>query len=113
MSMALDRPDVFRFLLERVYVYHPAKNLGHELSARRVTIGLGSNGSHQTEFCVRSPSFILSVGWRKAHVDMGVPLRDAQRNSLIEFIPVGVLGRGVHHADQLVIVPVLLVEQRS
>ena len=41
-----------------------------------------------------------------------MPLRDAQRNALVEFVFVKALGRGVHHADQLVVVAVLFVEQR-
>src|SRR5579864_6451931 len=43
---------------------------------------------------------------------MRVPLRDAERNPRIEFLFARIFGRRVHHPDQLVVVALLLVEQR-
>jgi hypothetical protein len=43
---------------------------------------------------------------------MLVPLGHAQRNALVELIFGKALGRGVHHADQFVVIAILLLEQR-
>ena len=44
---------------------------------------------------------------------MLMPLRHAQRDALVQFIFGEALGRGVHHADEFVVVAVLFIEQRS
>ena len=36
VSLALNRPDIFRLLLEGIHVHHPAKYLRHEFSAGRL-----------------------------------------------------------------------------
>ena len=43
---------------------------------------------------------------------MLVPLRDAERNALVELIFAEALGRGVHHANQFVVVAMFFIEQR-
>ena len=58
VSLALDGPNVFRFLLEGIHMHHPAKDLGHEFSAGGVAIRLGRDGTSQSEFCIRSPNFV-------------------------------------------------------
>src|SRR5947199_9723477 len=42
-----------------------------------------------------------------------MPLRNAERNPLIEFIPVGIFWRRVHDADQLVFIASFFVEKRG
>src|SRR5947209_19225993 len=44
---------------------------------------------------------------------MRMPLRNAERNPLIEFIPVGIFWRRVHDADQLVFIASFFVEKRG
>src|SRR5450755_309732 len=77
----------------------PTEYLGHEFSAGRVASVLGCNGAYQTELCLRPPGLILSVGRRHTQVNVRVPLGDASRNSLVQIIPVRILGRGVYHTD--------------
>jgi hypothetical protein len=33
VGLALNRPDIFRLLLEGIHVHHPSEYLGHEFSA--------------------------------------------------------------------------------
>src|SRR5438132_4415427 len=97
--LALDRPDVFCFLLEGVDVSHPAKELGDELTSSGFAFYFGGERTCQAEARIWSPHFFLFLGRWDAHVDVCVPLRDAQRNAAIEFIFGGFLGCGIHHAD--------------
>ena len=52
-----------------------------------------------------------ALGWL-AHIHMLVPLRHAERNSLVELLLTEAHRRGVHGADQLVVVSVLFIQQR-
>src|SRR6266436_7448292 len=96
VRLALDRPDVFGLLLERVDVHHPAKYLGHKLSAGRITFSPSGDGACQAELCLWSPGLVLPLRRRKAHVDVRMPLRDAQGNSLVEIVPAGIFRRRIH-----------------
>ena len=49
---------------------------------------------------------------RLAHIHMLVPLRHAERDALIELLLTKAYWRGVHGADQLVIVSMLFIEKR-
>ena len=51
------------------------------------------------------------VGRRCAFVHMLVPLRDAERNPLVEFIFAEAPRRRVHHTNQLAIILLLLIER--
>ena len=42
-GLALDRPDVFRLLLKRIHVHHPAEYLRHEFSAGGLTCVFGGD----------------------------------------------------------------------
>ena len=48
---------------------------------------------------------------RNAQVHMRMPLGNAQRDALIELLFGKNLGRGIHHADQLVAIAMLFVQQ--
>jgi hypothetical protein len=48
-----------------------------------------------------------------AEIYVLMPLRNAERNALIEILFGEALGRGIHYANQFVIFAVFFVEQRS
>src|SRR5207237_8229881 len=58
------------------------------------------------------PQFPLPIWRRHAQIHVGVPLGNTERDSLVKLIFAGIFGRGIHDTDQLVVVPVFLVEQR-
>lgn len=61
---------------------------------------------------VRPPHFFLPVRGRHTQVHVSMPLGDAERNARIEGVFTRGFGGGVHHADQLVVVALLLIQQR-
>src|SRR5579863_8264496 len=56
--------------------------------------------------------FSLLVRWRRTEIHVLVPLAYTQRNALVELSFVKPLGRGIHDADEFVVVAMFLVEQR-
>src|ERR1700727_2599755 len=57
--------------------------------------------------------FGFASGGSGAEIYVLVPLRDAERNASVEVFFGKALGRGVHCADEFVIVTVLFIEQRG
>src|ERR1700734_3103336 len=80
-------------------------------SARGIAGFLRGDRSLQAELRMRRQSFSTTIRRRDAEVHVLMPLRDAERNALVELIFGETLGRGVHYADQLVVVAVFLIEQ--
>src|ERR1700676_538592 len=59
------------------------------------------------------PVFVLSSGGRGAEIHMLMPLCNAEGNALVELIFSHALGRGLHHADKLVVVAMFFIQQRG
>ena len=81
-------------------------------SAGRVAGFLRGDGSPQAELRMRSHHFFSTASRRNAEIHVLMPLRHAKRDALVELIFREPLGRGIHHADELVVLAVLFVEQR-
>src|SRR5580700_10293213 len=73
---------------------------------------LRGDRSSQAELGMRCHVFVLSAGGRGAEIHVLVPLRDAERDALIEFVFAHALGSGVHYTDQFVVIVVLFIKQR-
>src|SRR5580658_4289809 len=82
-------------------------------AARGIAGFLRSDRSSQTKLRMRAQVFALSAGGCCTEIHVLMPLRNAERNALVQFILAETLGRGVHHANQFVIVTMLLIEQRG
>src|SRR5882672_10069677 len=113
---ALRRPNRRGSFLHWVEMYHPIKNHWTEFSARSVARFFCGNGAAQAKLGTRSqhslsPFVVIHAGRGCAEIYMLVPLRDAQRNALIEVVFRQTLGCRVHHANQLVAVAFFFVQQ--
>ena len=62
VRLALDRPYIFRLLLEGIHVDHPAEYLRHEFPSGGLTSVLGGDGAGQAELRIRPPGFAPSIG---------------------------------------------------
>src|SRR5579872_3598922 len=111
--LAVHRPDICLIFFERVEVNHPVEDDGMKCSSGRVARILGGDGSVKTEERMGSQGLPLFAPRRGAEIHMLVPLRDAQRNSLVEFVFGKALRRGVHDADEFVIVAMLFIKKRG
>src|SRR4029077_320212 len=93
-------------------MHHPVEDYGMKGSARGVAGFLGGDRSSQAELGMRRQHIFATIRRRGAEVHVLVPLRDAEWNALVQLILAEALGRGVHYANQFVIVAMLFIEQR-
>src|SRR3974390_1070868 len=77
-----------------------------------VARGLRRDGTAKTELRVRKQGFRLSAFGGRAEIHVLMPLRDAERNALVEIIFGKTFRCGIHDADEGVTVTVFLVKQR-
>src|SRR6202521_4795630 len=110
--LAIDRPDPCRVFLERIKMHHPVENNGMKLSTVGVAFRLSGDRSLEAELGIRSQHFLLAALWRGAEIHVLMPLRDAERNALVQVVFREVLGGCIHHARQPVVIATLLIEQR-
>lgn len=109
--LALDRPDIRLIFLERINVHHPVEDHGMKCSTGGVAGFLRDDRSPQTKLRMCRQHFFPLVRGRSTEVHVLVPLRNPEWNALVELLFRQTLGRGIHHADQLVVVALLCIEQ--
>src|SRR6202521_4281041 len=102
--LAIDRPDPCRVFFERIKMHHPVENNGIKLSTVGVAFRLSGDRSLEAELGIRSQHFLLAAWWRGAEIHVLIPLRDAERNALVQVVFGETLGSRVHHSHQPVIV---------
>src|ERR1700675_4978700 len=95
--LAIDRPDPCRVFFERIKMHHPVENNGMKLSTVGVAFRLSGDRSLEAELGIRSQHFLLAALWRGAEIHVLMPLRDAERNALVQVVFREVLGGGIHH----------------
>src|SRR5207302_9495899 len=110
--LTIDRPDLPRVFLERIEMHHPVENDGVKFSAVGIAFRLRGDRSLEPELRIRSQHFLLAGLWRGAEIHVPMPLRDAERNTLVQVVFGETLGSRVHHTRQPVVVAMSLVEQR-
>src|SRR5260370_3020169 len=110
--LAIDRPDPCRVFLERIKMHHPVENNGMKLSTVGVAFRLSGDRSLEAELVIRSQHFLLAALGSGAQIHLLMPLLDAERNALVQLVFRPVLGGGIHHARQPVVIATLLIEQR-
>src|SRR5947199_7896721 len=97
--LAFDRPDFRRIFFHRIKMDHPVEDDWMEFAAVRIAVFFCGNRPEQTEFRVRSEIFFLAARGSSTEIHMFMPLRDAERNTVVEFVLAEALWRRVHHAD--------------
>src|SRR5215471_6329075 len=87
-----------------IRVNHPTEEIGMEVAADRVALGLGRDRTPGTEhWRAVLPLEVarLAAPFRQAPIDVLVPPRHAEGNAIVEPVEARVLGHRVHRADQL------------
>src|SRR5450755_271031 len=100
--LPLRRPNLRRIFLEWIDVDHPVKNDRIKSPTRGVASLSRRDRTAQTKLRSRAQYVCLLVSRSLAEIHMLVPLRDAQRNALIQIVFGETFWCGVHRADQLV-----------
>src|SRR5260370_8306232 len=98
--LAIDRPDPCRVFLERIKMHHPVENNGMKLSTVGVAFRLSGDRSLEAGLGIRSHHFLLAALGSGAEIHVLMPLRDAERNALVQVVFLEVLGGGILHARE-------------
>lgn len=102
-------PDLFARVSKRIDVDHPTEELRHPSTVHSIAFGFGEDRPVRPELF---PIGRLGVAFRwKTDIHVGMPLRYAERNPLVETILIRPLWRRVHGAFQLITVHSFLIKE--
>src|SRR5271170_137573 len=97
--LAFNRPHLLRRFFQRIEMHHPVEDDGMKLSAGGIALFFSGNRTAQAKPWMRSQRVLLAFG-RLAVIHMLMPLRDAERNALVQILFGETLGSGIHHAHK-------------